>query len=271
MRRCLSRSRAVIRPMSTPAPSTSGSFLTFRSIMMRSAASGSSGPSCTTSRLTGVMRSDTRDPRRSTNRMSRSVSSPASRLWPSTTTRVPTRERAISAAASSSDASGARLHGSVITPCCVRLTIPTSRTCGSISPGRNPRSIMPMPPSSACTIAIGARVTVSMFAETMGRLSVMRRDRREDRSMTAGSRRSSTLRWGERMKSSNVQPRTSSSTRRPTAASMDGNADMDSYYRETGNPFLVLGSWFFVLGSWLPPLGGRENACAVKRNRTIVA
>jgi hypothetical protein len=53
---------------------------------------------------------------------------------------------------------------------------------------------MPMPPSSACTIAIGARVTVSMFAETMGRLSVMCRDRREDRSMTAGSRRSSTLR-----------------------------------------------------------------------------
>ncbi len=32
-----------------------------------------------------------------------------------------------------------------MTPCCVRLTISTSRTCGSISPGRNPRSMMPMP------------------------------------------------------------------------------------------------------------------------------
>ncbi len=161
--------------------------------------------------------------------MSRSVSSPASRRRSSTTTSVPTRERAISAAASSSGASGAMLQGSVMTPCCVRLTIPTSRTCGSISPGRKPRSMMPMPPSSACTIAIGARVTVSMFAETMGRLSVMRRERREDRSMAAGSRRSSTLRCGERMKSSNVQPRTSSSTRRPTAASMGGNADIASY------------------------------------------
>ena len=38
--------------------------------------------------------------------------------------------------------------------------------------------MMPMPPSSAWTIAIGARVTVSMLAETIGRFSVMRRDSR---------------------------------------------------------------------------------------------
>ena len=38
--------------------------------------------------------------------------------------------------------------------------------------------MMPMPPSSACTIAIGARVTVSMLAETIGRFSVMRREQR---------------------------------------------------------------------------------------------
>ena len=81
----------------------------------------------------------------------------------------------------------------VMTPCCVRLTFSTSRTCGSISPGRKPRSMMPMPPSSAWTIAIGARVTVSMLAETIGRFSVMRRESRHDRSMTAGSRRASTL------------------------------------------------------------------------------
>ena len=44
------------------------------------------------------------------------------------------------------------VSGSGMTPCCVRLTFCTSRTCGSMSPGRKPRSMMPMPPSSACTI-----------------------------------------------------------------------------------------------------------------------
>ena len=48
--------------------------------------------------------------------------------------------------------------------------------------------MMPIPPSSAITIAIGARVTVSMFAETTGRLTdsfVVSRDAQIDR---AGSR-----------------------------------------------------------------------------------
>ncbi len=39
--------------------------------------------------------------------------------------------------------------------------------------------MMPMPPSSAWTIAIGARVTVSMLAETIGRRSVMCSDKRD--------------------------------------------------------------------------------------------
>src|SRR3954467_3560652 len=180
------------------------------------------------------MRSATRDFSLVTNRMSRSVSSPTNRPTSSTTTSVPTRMRSINAAASSSDASGRMLHGSRITPCCVRFTFSTSRTCGSISPERKPRSMMPMPPSSACTIAIGARVTVSMFAETIGRFKVIRRDRRDERSMAAGSRRRSTLRCGDRMKSSNVQPRTSSSVCRPTVLSIRGNADITSYYRHTG-------------------------------------
>ena len=62
-----------------------------------------------------------------------------------------------------------------MTPCCERLTTWTSRTCGPMSPGRKPRSMIPMPPSSAMTIAIGARVTVSMLADTTGRLIVSRR------------------------------------------------------------------------------------------------
>ena len=83
-----------------------------------------------------------------------------------------------------------------MTPCCVRLTISTSRTCGWMSPGLNPRSMMPRPPSSAWTIAIGARVTVSMFAETIGRFSVMCCETRHERSIADGSRRSRMLYCG---------------------------------------------------------------------------
>ena len=57
-------------------------------------------------------------------------------------------------------------------PCCVRLTAATSATCGAMSPARKPRSMTPMPPSSASTTAIAARVMVSMLADTSGRLSV---------------------------------------------------------------------------------------------------
>ena len=73
-----------------------------------------------------------------------------------------------------------------------------------------------------------------MFAETIGRLSVIRRETRDERSMTDGSRRTSTLRCGDKMKSSNVHPRANSSIRAPTVLSIRGNADMDSYYRHTG-------------------------------------
>ena len=47
-----------------------------------------------------------------------------------------------------------------------------------------------------------------MLAETIGRLSVRRREKRDVRSMAAGSRRSTTLYCGVKRKSSNVQPRT---------------------------------------------------------------
>src|SRR4030095_6530462 len=95
-------------------------------------------------------------------------------------------------------------------PCCLRLTISTSRTCGSISPLRKPRSMMPMPPSSATAIAISDRVMVSMFAETIGRLSGTPVEKRHVRSMADGSRRSTTLYCGVNRKSSNGAPRTRS-------------------------------------------------------------
>ena len=126
-----------------------------------------------------------------------------------------------------------------MTPCCVRLTISTSRTCGSMSPARNPRSMMPMPPSSAWTIAIGARVTVSMLADTIGRLQreVLRDAARQvDRRRDRGAR--ATLRCGVSRKSSNVQPRTSSATACAAAASMRGN----SWLRHTGDPNPLVGA-----------------------------
>ena len=168
-RRCRTRSREVIRPASVPSGFTSGSFFTFRSIMRRSASGSVSSPSCSTRRSRGVIRCATRIVPSGTNRRSRSVSRPTSLPAPSTTTRVPTRECSMAAAASASVASGPIVYGSRMIPCCVRLTICTSRTCGSISPGRKPRSMIPIPPSSAMTMAMGARVTVSMLAETIGR------------------------------------------------------------------------------------------------------
>jgi hypothetical protein len=77
-----------------------------------------------------------------------------------------------------------------------------------MSPDLNPRSMMPMPPSSATAIAISARVIVSMLAETIGRFSVSLCESRDERSIVAGSRRSTTLYCGVKRKSSNVQPRT---------------------------------------------------------------
>src|SRR5215831_4081825 len=113
-----------------------------------------------------------------------------------------------------------------MTPCCVRLTISTSRTCGWMSPGRKPRSMIPRPPSSAWTIAIGARVTVSMLADTIGRFSVMCCETRHDRSMAAGSRRVMMLFCGVSRKSSNVQPRTRSVTARAAPAVSRGKSSI---------------------------------------------
>jgi hypothetical protein len=123
---------------------------------------------------------------------------------------VPTPVARIRAAASARPASAAIVYGSPMMPCCLRLTISTSRTCGSISPLLKPRSMMPMPPSSATAIAMSDRVTVSMFAETIGRFSVTPVEKRQVRSMADGSRRSTTLYCGLNRKSSNVAPRTRS-------------------------------------------------------------
>jgi hypothetical protein len=57
-------------------------------------------------------------------------------------------------------------------------------------------------------MAISARVTVSMLAETIGRFSVRCSESLDERSIVAGSRRSMTLYCGVKRKSSNVQPRT---------------------------------------------------------------
>ena len=53
---CLTMSLAVMRPVSTPSLSTSGSFLIFRSIISCCASSSEMSPSCVTRRSSGVIR-----------------------------------------------------------------------------------------------------------------------------------------------------------------------------------------------------------------------
>ena len=144
------------------------------------------------------MRSATVAPAPSTKRRSRSVSRPSSRAaGVDDDQRADARPRHQRHAPPTAARPGRCCRDRAMTPCCVRLTFSTSRTCGSISPGRKPRSMMPMPPSSACTIAIGARVTVSMLADTIGRLQ---RDAAGTAGTTgrstSGSRRASTLYCG---------------------------------------------------------------------------
>ena len=195
------------RPISRPSRSTSGSFLILCARITSSALAMSASPSRTTSRSRGVMRSAT-VPVPSTKRRSRAVRRPSSRRLGSVTTSVPTPVRRMASRASVSGASGRIVYGSAMMPCCRRLTRSTSRTCGSMSPERKPRSMIPMPPSSATAMAISARVIVSMLADTIGRFSVRCSERRDERSIVAGSRRSMTLYCGVNRKSSNVQPRT---------------------------------------------------------------
>ena len=60
----------------------------------------------------------------------------------------------------------------------------------------------------AWTAAIAARVMVSMLAETIGCFRTMCSEKRADKSIDFGSRRSRTLNRGAKRKSSKVQPRT---------------------------------------------------------------
>ena len=123
-----------------------------------------------------------------TKRTSRSVRSPHKRRSASTTASVPTPVCVITRRASATRWSTFTACGSRIMPCCVRFTEVTSATCGAISPDRNPRSMTPIPPSSASTTAIAARVIVSMLADTMGRLIVRCSENRVLRSIASGSR-----------------------------------------------------------------------------------
>src|SRR5215203_4334640 len=111
--------------------------------------------------------------------------------------------------------------------------------------------MMPMPPSSAWTIAIGARVTVSMLAETIGRFSVIRRESWQVRSIRDGSRLAMMLRCGVKMKSSNVQPRVSSSRRAATRSAGFGKCIRT-----------------FYAARWVGPRGAcdvRRATCDVRR------
>ena len=186
--------------------------------MIRAASANEIGPVWATSRPSGVIRSPTRICG-STKRTSRRVSRPARRACSVVTTSVPTPVRSISRIASATVSLTPIVCGSAMMPCCVRLTAVTSAICGAMSPDLNPRSITPIPPSSASATAIAARVIVSMFADTNGRFSAIWVVNRVLRSMREGSRLGTMPSCGVNRKSSKVQPRTRSS--KSTASAMD--------------------------------------------------
>src|SRR5215211_4433628 len=181
-------SRRVIRPASRPSSPTRGSFsIRWRSSSLR-ASSRSMPGRAVISRSAGVMAEATVSPhgasawspprpaRPASARMSRAVRMPTGRCSASTTTRPVTPRRLASAAASATVRSGPMVYGWSTTQLRWRLTRRTSSAWASV--GRN-RWITPSPPSSAMAMAMGAVVTVSMLAETMGMASSTPRVKRE--------------------------------------------------------------------------------------------
>ena len=81
-------------------------------------------------------------------------------------------------------ARGERVIGLTIIPLSDRFTRSTSDACWTTS---RFLWMMPMPPSWAIAIAIGASVTVSIAALTSGRLSAILRVRRVEMSTALGS------------------------------------------------------------------------------------
>ena len=90
--------------------------------------------------------------------------------------------------------------------------------------------MIPMPPSSACTIAIGARVTVSMLADTIGRFEP---DAARETARQVDGGRIAPLQHAVLRREDEVVERAAADqiehAARRRCASMGGNADIASY------------------------------------------
>src|SRR4051794_11777480 len=196
----LAKSFTVIRPLSRPASSTSGSFST----LCRPSSRMASSPEVPTGAVTkgiGVMTSRTRRVRSVSKRRSRFVTMPSSRPDSSTTGRPDTRYRPHSASTSARVASGPVVTGWLTIPASDRFTRSTWLACSSI--GRL-RCSTPRPPWRAIAIAIRDSVTVSMGEDSSGTRSEIRLETREVGSAAEGM---TSLSCGTSRTSSKVRPR----------------------------------------------------------------
>lgn len=160
----LTKSLTVMRPLRTPASSTSGSF----SILWRRSSSMASTPEMPTLPVTsgmGVMTSRTWRERSGSKAMSRLVTMPRSLPAPSVTGTPLMRNLAHSSSASRRVASGCTVIGSVTMPDSERFTRSTWLAWSAME---RLRCSTPAPPWRAMAIAMRASVTLSIAADSSG-------------------------------------------------------------------------------------------------------
>ena len=180
--RRLKMSFTVIKPLSTPRSSTTGSFSMRWRPRMRSASS-SVVPTGAVIRLSLVIASRIGRSSSRSNWRSRLVMIPISFPAPSTIGTPEILNRVMSWCASRSGRSGPSVMGCRIIPDSLRLTRSTSAAWRSIGMFL---WITPTPPSRAIATAMSASVTVSIAAETSGMLSGIWRVKRLRTSTSRG-------------------------------------------------------------------------------------
>jgi len=171
-----------MRPLKIPCSSTTGSF-SMRCLARIRSASSSVVPTGAVTRRSCVIAARIGRSSSRSNWRSRLVMMPTRRPASSTTGTPEMRKRSIRRTASRRGRSGPRVMGWRIIPDSLRFTRSTSAAWRSIGMFL---WITPMPPSRAMAIAISDSVTVSIAAETSGRLSGMPRVKRERTSTLRG-------------------------------------------------------------------------------------
>ncbi len=176
-------SLTVIRPRNSKFLFTT-STRSSRCVCISAIASSRVAPSRTvTSRARGVIMFLTGCPRLVSKRRSRLVTMPTTRPFASITGNPEILCRLVSASTSRTFMFRVIVIGSLTTPLSKRLTLATSAACARAVMFL---CIMPMPPSCAIAIASRDSVTVSIAADTRGRLRLIVRVRRVFRLTSRG-------------------------------------------------------------------------------------